>query len=54
MRTVSRALSPEFKTLCRKSSSPYGKGGAAKKMVKIMEKQIDNKDLLLKNFVDFK
>ncbi|QQG46227.1 MAG: UDP-N-acetylglucosamine 2-epimerase (hydrolyzing) [Candidatus Niyogibacteria bacterium] len=50
-RAIAKALSPIFKAVCRKSVSPYGSGGAAKKIVRILEKHIDRKDLLLKSFV---
>lgn len=51
-RAVARATSSAFRAVCRKAVSPYGRGGAAKKIVRILEKQIDREDLLLKHFVD--
>lgn len=47
---IQKTLSPEFKNICRKSSHPYGRGGAGKKIVTIIEKHVRNSKLLYKEF----
>ena len=45
-------LSPVFKKTVQKAKSPYGAGGAGKKIAKLIALQIRNPKLLKKRFVD--
>ena len=47
-KAIARALSPQFKKNCKNMKSPYGNGHASEKIIKILEKHIDNKKLFLK------
>jgi len=49
-KAVELALSKKFKNICRKIKSPYGNGAASRKIVKIIEKHINNKQLFFKTF----
>ena len=47
---IRRALSIKFKRRCKRLASFYGQGQAGKKIVKIIERNIDNPELFYKKF----
>jgi len=47
-KAITKALTPQFKINCQNMKSPYGDGRASEKIIKILEKYIDNKKLFLK------
>lgn len=49
-KAIERALSADFKRSIRNLSNPYGAGRAGKKIVKIIEKNINKPDLFYKKF----
>ena len=49
-RAIRRALAPVFLKNRRHWKSPYGRRDAAKEIVKIIERNIDNKNLVFKNY----
>jgi UDP-hydrolysing UDP-N-acetyl-D-glucosamine 2-epimerase len=51
---INSALSREFVKKCKNCVNPYGRGEASKKIVRIIEKYLDNDNLVLKKFSDEK
>jgi len=49
---IKKASSNLFKDKCNRSKSPYGCGNASKNIVKQIEKNIDRKNLLFKEFIN--
>lgn len=53
LNAINLALSPTFSQLLKTATNPYGKGGAAKKIVSVLEK-IEPSEVITKNFFDLK
>ncbi|PJE51050.1 MAG: UDP-N-acetylglucosamine 2-epimerase (hydrolyzing) [Candidatus Yanofskybacteria bacterium CG10_big_fil_rev_8_21_14_0_10_36_16] len=53
-KAISIALSRDFKQIISKSKNPYGDGTASKKIVKILEKNINKNNLFYKKFTHAK
>ena len=51
LNAINLALSPTFSQLLKTATNPYGKGGAAKKIVSVLEK-IEPSEVITKNFYD--
>jgi len=52
-RAISKALSRGFTVKSKRAKNPYGSGNASKKIVRIIEKNINNPRLFLKSFRNF-
>ena len=48
---IQRALSRRFQSSCRRTKNPHGKGGVAKKIVKILQNTLQH-EILIKRFYD--
>ncbi len=54
LKSLKKAFSSEFRQKCRKVSSPYGSGVAARRIVVILKKEMPKVKTLKKSFYDFR